>query len=116
MSDISICQKCDAEMVRRVAKKGAIKGNVFLGCSAFPKCNYTLNMGDYTKKRLGKFEVGMLNEGYYKSLYREIERNRIIDKKILFCFIYIKKFNPFLYIFIQYTNCYFAICSPYIII
>ena len=77
MSKISICQKCNAEMVRRVAKKGAIKGNVFLGCSAFPKCNYTLNMGDYTKKRLGTYEVNLLNEGYYKGLYETIEENRI---------------------------------------
>ncbi len=74
---ISNCHKCNAEIVIRVAKKGNTKGNKFLGCSNFPKCNYTLNMGDYTKKRLGTYEVNHLNERCYKELYRAIEENRI---------------------------------------
>ena len=32
------CPKCDAPLVRRVAKRGENAGNEFWGCSAFPKC------------------------------------------------------------------------------
>ena len=32
------CPKCDAPMVRRVAKRGDNAGNEFWGCSTFPKC------------------------------------------------------------------------------
>ena len=32
------CPKCDAPMVRRVAKRGKNAGNEFWGCSTFPKC------------------------------------------------------------------------------
>ncbi len=32
------CPKCDAPMVRRVAKRGKNVGNEFWGCSTFPKC------------------------------------------------------------------------------
>ena len=32
-------------------------------------------MGDYTKKRLGKYEVNVLNERYYERLYEAIEEN-----------------------------------------
>ena len=71
------CHKCNAGMVIRVAKKGNTKGNKFLGCSNFPKCNYTLNMGDYTKKRRGTYEVNSLNKRYYNRLYETIEENRI---------------------------------------
>jgi restriction system protein len=34
------CPKCNSELVKRVAKKGALKGNEFWGCSSFPKCRY----------------------------------------------------------------------------
>lgn len=37
------CPKCDADLVKRVAKKGPQKGNEFLGCSSFPKCRYIQN-------------------------------------------------------------------------
>jgi restriction system protein len=37
------CPKCNSELVKRVAKKGAQKGNEFLGCSSFPKCRYIQN-------------------------------------------------------------------------
>ena len=76
------CDKCKAVMVIRVAIKGNTKGNKFFGCSNFPKCNYTLNMGDYTKERLGTYEVNSLNKRYYKELYRAIEENRINDKEL----------------------------------
>lgn len=32
------CAKCDAPMVRRVAKRGKKAGNEFWGCSTFPAC------------------------------------------------------------------------------
>ena len=32
------CPKCDAPMVRRVAKRGKNAGNEFWGCSTFPAC------------------------------------------------------------------------------
>jgi len=37
------CPKCDSDLVKRVAKKGANKGNEFMGCSSFPKCRYIQN-------------------------------------------------------------------------
>lgn len=35
------CPRCGSELVERVAKKGSNVGDVFMGCSAFPKCRYT---------------------------------------------------------------------------
>ncbi len=35
---VKICQKCGSDMVRRKSKKGADVGNMFWGCSTFPKC------------------------------------------------------------------------------
>lgn len=37
----NVCPRCGSELVERQAKRGAHAGNVFLGCSAFPKCRYT---------------------------------------------------------------------------
>lgn len=34
------CPKCGAELVRRIANKGAHKGSEFLACSGFPACRY----------------------------------------------------------------------------
>ena len=36
----NICPRCGSEMVCRVVKKGANKGNEFWGCSNFPKCRF----------------------------------------------------------------------------
>lgn len=36
------CPKCDKEMVRREAKRGANKGGEFWGCPAYPKCRGTI--------------------------------------------------------------------------
>jgi len=36
------CPKCEAEMVRRTATKGRDVGRQFWGCSAFPRCRFTL--------------------------------------------------------------------------
>ncbi len=35
-----VCPKCSSPLVERVAKKGIKRGEVFLACSAFPKCRY----------------------------------------------------------------------------
>lgn len=35
------CPKCNASMVRRVAKKGSNAGSAFWGCSTFPACHGT---------------------------------------------------------------------------
>lgn len=35
------CPKCGSELVLRVAKQGANKGNEFYGCSSYPKCRHT---------------------------------------------------------------------------
>ena len=35
------CPKCGSELVLRVAKQGANKGNKFYGCSSYPKCRHT---------------------------------------------------------------------------
>ncbi|MDQ1340721.1 MAG: hypothetical protein QG567_1879 [Campylobacterota bacterium] len=37
----NLCPKCGSELVLRVTKQGANKGNEFYGCSNFPKCRYT---------------------------------------------------------------------------
>ncbi|WP_414828398.1 DUF2034 domain-containing protein [Alteromonas sp. H39] len=35
------CPRCGSELVERQAKRGPNAGNIFLGCSGFPKCCYT---------------------------------------------------------------------------
>ena len=37
------CPKCHSEMIQRVAKKGARQGQIFYGCSQFPKCRGVVN-------------------------------------------------------------------------
>ncbi|WP_025652677.1 MULTISPECIES: nuclease-related domain-containing protein [unclassified Psychrobacter] len=45
MSDnIPACPRCHSEMIERVAKKGAREGQVFYGCSQFPKCRGVVNV------------------------------------------------------------------------
>lgn len=39
----NLCPKCGSELVLRIAKKGANKGNEFMACSGFPKCRYAKN-------------------------------------------------------------------------
>ncbi len=39
-----ICPKCGAEMIKRVATKGANAGKSFYGCSNFPKCRGIINI------------------------------------------------------------------------
>lgn len=39
-----ICPKCGAEMIKRIATKGANAGNTFYGCSNFPKCRGIINI------------------------------------------------------------------------
>jgi len=41
-SNQQICPKCGSEMVKREVKKGANKGNLFWGCSTYPKCRSTI--------------------------------------------------------------------------
>ena len=40
LSNLEICPKCNAFLVKRTAKKGTNAGSVFLGCSGYPKCRY----------------------------------------------------------------------------
>ena len=40
-----ICPRCGAALVLRTAKKGTNAGKQFYGCSAFPKCRYTEQIG-----------------------------------------------------------------------
>lgn len=39
-SDTPSCPKCGAALVKRKAAKGKHKGEIFWGCSAYPKCRY----------------------------------------------------------------------------
>lgn len=39
-----MCPKCGAEMIKRVATKGANAGKAFYGCSNFPKCRGILSV------------------------------------------------------------------------
>lgn len=36
------CPKCEQEMVLRTATKGLGAGRQFWGCSAYPKCRFTM--------------------------------------------------------------------------
>ena len=36
------CPKCNSMLVERTARKGSKAGEKFLGCSAYPKCRYTM--------------------------------------------------------------------------
>ena len=38
------CPKCNSEMVKRVAKKGARQGQTFFGCRQFPNCRGVVNV------------------------------------------------------------------------
>lgn len=38
-----VCPRCGSKLVLRVAKKGALAGHEFYGCSNYPKCRYTEN-------------------------------------------------------------------------
>jgi predicted RNA-binding Zn-ribbon protein involved in translation (DUF1610 family) len=39
-----ICPRCGANLIERVAKRGANTGNKFLGCSNYPSCRYIKNL------------------------------------------------------------------------
>ena len=38
------CPKCNGFLVRRVAKKPGYEGNMFLGCSNYPRCRFIRNL------------------------------------------------------------------------
>lgn len=38
------CPKCNGEMIKRIAKKGARQGQAFYGCHQFPKCRGVVNI------------------------------------------------------------------------
>lgn len=40
--DRKVCPKCESEMLLRTAKKGSQSGSRFWGCSAYPRCRYTM--------------------------------------------------------------------------
>lgn len=40
-SSTTICPRCGAGLVKRVARQGANAGKPFLGCRSFPSCKYT---------------------------------------------------------------------------
>lgn len=42
--EIPDCPRCGSTMVLREARRGSYKGNVFWGCSTFPKCKGILNI------------------------------------------------------------------------
>ena len=39
------CPKCESELVRRVATRGAHVGKDFWGCSTFPRCTFRMSVG-----------------------------------------------------------------------
>jgi len=45
-----LCPKCGATMIKRQAKRGTYTGNVFWGCSNYPKCKCIINI-DTTQNR-----------------------------------------------------------------
>lgn len=40
-----VCPRCGSELVIKTAKKGKNVGNMFYGCSNFPKCRFVRNIG-----------------------------------------------------------------------
>ncbi|USD64498.1 restriction endonuclease [Vibrio sp. SCSIO 43136] len=40
-----ICPRCNSNLVTRKAKRGRRQGEMFYGCSSFPKCRYTRELG-----------------------------------------------------------------------
>ncbi len=51
MSDTGlVCPRCGSELVVRTAKKGKNVGNMFCGCSNFPKCRFVRNIGQPEKE------------------------------------------------------------------
>ena len=44
LAQIPNCPKCNSEMIKRVAKKGARQGQPFFGCRQFPKCRGVVNV------------------------------------------------------------------------
>lgn len=40
----TICPKCGSNLIERMAKTGADRGKVFLGCENYPKCRFTKNV------------------------------------------------------------------------
>ncbi|MFH0979949.1 MAG: topoisomerase DNA-binding C4 zinc finger domain-containing protein [Planctomycetota bacterium] len=47
-TSVPACPKCQSPMVRRTAGKGPNAGLEFWGCSGFPKCRGTRQMGPST--------------------------------------------------------------------
>lgn len=45
INSTTICPKCGGELVLRIAKKGKNAGKKFYGCSNYPKCKYTREVG-----------------------------------------------------------------------
>jgi ssDNA-binding Zn-finger/Zn-ribbon topoisomerase 1 len=44
------CPKCgNGHLIKRVASKGKMQGNVFFGCSNFPKCKAIISLEEYNK-------------------------------------------------------------------
>ena len=41
-----VCPLCGNKLILRTAIKGKNAGNQFYGCSSFPKCRYTMDVGD----------------------------------------------------------------------
>ena len=49
-----VCRK--GHLVRRVATKGKNKGNVFYGCSCYPRCKTILSEEEYEKLKISSME------------------------------------------------------------
>ena len=47
-----LCPKCNKEMIKRISKQGATKGNEFWGCSGFPMCKATVQLDEATPNEL----------------------------------------------------------------
>ena len=45
-----ICPECNkGYLIQRIATKGKNKGNIFFGCSTFPKCKNIISKEEYYK-------------------------------------------------------------------
>lgn len=82
-----ICPVCGNDMVERMVGKGKNAGNKFWGCSTFPKCKHTSNIGNpkdiQKSKKINNSELNssQRNEFLIKTLYA---RPKTIDHEVYF--------------------------------
>ena len=73
------CPKCDSPMVKRTAKKGVYAGNMFWGCSNYPKCKCIVNVDNRfdSEESTSLKEVSVSNNSQTEDGFELSNRNDI---------------------------------------